>query len=80
MNETERLLDNIFEFIYNQYMDDSVQLKIGIWDLDAVPYDFYAIIEDNKTLYFGESSYGSETLQGALRELNKELEDYYRTL
>lgn len=78
--------DDILDYIYNHptefgflgFDGSGWEIAIGMWPDDALPYACYAVIRDtigsHGTAHFGESSYGSETVEDALAALMKELE------
>ncbi len=78
-NDTSAILDEILQRIWEDFGDEDVQLKIGIWDHSASPYSFYAVVESadreqkDYQLIGGESTYGSETIHEALADLLNEL-------
>ena len=69
-------LSEILDHIYS-YLDraESLTVRVGIWDYSTTTYTVYATLhdEDGNTLY-GESTYGSNTVDEALRGLLDELQ------
>lgn len=75
---TNMLLNDILQIIFNKpdlWDFRRTRIVVGLWDEDG---SYYAVLED---LYepgvaiAGESSYGSDTIDEALRLLRDELED-----
>lgn len=79
MNQLEALIDEIMNFMYFEFGPDA-QLKIGIWSMEDSPHTYYAILESNdgKVIY-GESSYGEDTVENALKAVVKEITEEARS-
>lgn len=87
--------DDILDYIYNHPTEFSFlgfdgsewELAIGMWPDDSLPYACYAVIRATQgarydtrgVAHFGESSYGSATVDEALAALMKELADDVRS-
>lgn len=72
----EQLLNEIFDFIYSEF-GESGQLRIGIWSEEKASFTFYAVIYDrDNNLITGEASYGTDSIEEALKELINDISDY----
>ena len=68
----ESHLQNIQEWMYNNNKQDEWELRLKFWD--TFDYEFQALLFNTETgEYFGESSYGSISIEEALRCLEEEL-------
>ena len=73
MSNLEQLIDEIMNFMYFRFGPDA-QLKIGIWSMTDSPHTYYAILESNDgRVTYGESSYGEDTVENALKAVVKEI-------
>jgi hypothetical protein len=66
MNEIERLMEEIAAWLF-EYGDESAVLKFGIWSFEDSPHTYYATVSGDNGLLLGEDSYGSDTIEAALR-------------
>lgn len=72
------LIDEIMNFMYFEFGPDA-QLKIGIWSIEDSPHTYYAILESNDgRVTYGESSYGEDTVEDALKCVVREITEEAR--
>lgn len=69
-------LAEIIDWVYMHRMDaEQVTVRVGVWNDADSPYSVYATMHDSTdNVLYGESTYGSNTVDEALRGLLAELE------
>lgn len=74
VDEVTRCMEHIADWLF-EHGDESTQLKFGIWSYKDFPHTYYALIESGDRLICGESSYGSDTIEDALKAVVDELRE-----
>ena len=72
----EQNIEMIMDFMFHNHGEDA-ELKIGVWNESEEPHTFYAVICEARSgnVILGESSYGTDTVDEALKELTDEMAD-----
>lgn len=76
----DEMLDDIFNKAFSHAPDpEQITVEIGIWQTEETPFTFFALLYDNRTnprtIVAGESSYGADSIQEAIQDLKKEVDE-----